>query len=233
MTERLQPQGSTARTGRRRTPRSRGGGIWGARTIPAAAAKELAAEREPTLFGLPAEIVPDDDTGERAPAEAGPEIPASDVGLVAVRRADRFGGAALVLAGVAANVSLSLSWSPGEGPTGLSLVQRGVEGLGLGAGEWALRGVWQPFVVVLSGGMLVLLGFLLLFPARAHRLVGVLALAVSLAAAAAVVVLMADGGWGPDQFGPGMWCAVAVPILGTLGSLKAMLTAPLVTVDRS
>ena len=37
---------------------------------------------------------------------------------------------------------------------------------------------------------------------------------------------MADGGWGPDQFGPGLWCAVAVPILGTLGALKAMLTAP-------
>jgi hypothetical protein len=84
---------------------------------------------------------------------------------------------------------------------------------------------------VLSGGLLVVLGFLLLVPARTHRLVGVLALAVSLAAATAVVVLLADGGWGPDQFGPGLWCAVAVPILGTLGSLKAMLTAPVVVLD--
>ena len=149
-----------------------------------------------------------------------------------VRRADRFGGGALVLAGVAANVSLSLSWSPGEGPTGLSLVQRRSRGIGAGIGSWSLSGVWQPFVVVLSGGLLVLLGFLLLVPARAHRLVGVLALVVSLAAATAVVVLLADGGWGPDQFGPGLWCAVAVPILGALGALKAMLTAPLVVLDR-
>ena len=28
-----------------------------------------------------------------------------------------------------------------------------------------------------------------------------------------------------------MWCAVAVPVLGLLGSLKAMFTAPLVTLD--
>jgi hypothetical protein len=228
MPERPQPPGSGSRTARRRTPRSRTGGVWGARTIPAATARELAGEGEPTLFGLPAEI-PDDDDGVEQPARnAAPAPP--DRALVAVKRADRFGACALVLAGVAANVSLSLSWEPGEGSTGLALVQRGAEGLGIGPGEWALRGVWQPFVVVLCGGVLVLLGFLLLVPARAHRLVGVLALVVSLAAAAAVAVLMADGGWGPDQFGPGMWCAVAVPILGTLGSLKAMLTAPLVTV---
>ena len=234
MTERPQPQGSTARTARRRTPRSRAGGVWGARTIPAEAARELASEREPTILGFPAEFPDEDEDEDEDPEPAagtGSAVLPSQPALVALRRADRLGGAALVLAGVAANVSLSLSWSPGEGPTGLSLVQRGVEELGFGAGEWALRGVWQPFAVVLSGGLLVLLGFLLLVPARAHRIVGVLALIVSLAAAAAVAVLMADGGWGPDQFGPGMWCAVAVPILGTLGALKAMLTAPQVTLD--
>jgi hypothetical protein len=122
-------------------------------------------------------------------------------------------------------VSLSLSWWPGDGPTGLSLVQHAVEDVrsGVDAG-----GVWQPLVVVLGGGLLVLLGVLLLVPARAHRLVGVLALFVSLAAAAAVVLLV-EAGWGVDRFGPGMWCAVAVPVLGVLGSLKAMLTPPLIT----
>ena len=224
MTERLQPPGSVSRTGRRRRTQSRADGIWGARTIPAATARDLDATSEPTLFGLPAEIVPDADTAERSTAEAAAEVPPSDVRLVVLRRADRWGAGALVLAGVEANVSLSLSWSPGEGPTGLSLVRRGVEGLGFEAS--ALSGVWQPFVVVLSGGLLVLLGFLLLVPARAHRLIGVLALLVSLAAASAVVVLLANGGWGPGQFGPGLWCAVAVPILGTLGALKAMLTPP-------
>ena len=228
MTERPYPPGSGSRTARKRTPRS--GRVWGARTIPVATARELAADSEPTLFGLPAEIVTDDDTAERSRPGAGPEAAPSDAGLVVLRRADRFGAAALVLAGVAANVSLSLSWSPGEGPTGLSLVQRGVEGLRFGAGEWMLADVWQPFAVVLCGGVLVLLGFLLLIPARAHRLVGVLALLASLAAGTAVVLLMADGGWVPDRFGPGMWCAVGVPVLGALGALKAMLTAPHVTI---
>jgi hypothetical protein len=77
------------------------------------------------------------------------------------------------------------------------------------------------------------LGFLLLVPARAHRLIGVLALTVSLCSALAVAVLMADADWGTGRFGPGSWCAVAlpVPVLGTVGSLKAMLTAPLVVLD--
>jgi hypothetical protein len=187
-------------------------------------------ESEPTLFGLPAEIARDEDTAEHSAGEAEPAPLPADLGLVALRRADRIGAGALVLAGVAANMSLSLSWSPGEGFTGLTLVQRGVEVLTSGMGESVHRGVWQPLVVVLCGGLLVVLGFLMLIPARAHRLLGVLALIVALAAAAAVVVLMADGGWGADQFGPGMWCAVAVPVLGALGALKAMLTAPVVTV---
>ena len=229
MTERLKPPVPGARTARTRMPRSRAGRIWGARTLPAATAEKVAVESEPTLFGLPAEIIADEDTAERSAVDASPAPPQSAVGLAVVRRADRFGAGALVLAGVAANVSLSLSWAPGESPTGLSLVQRGVEELG--GGGWALSGLWQPFAVVLSGGLLVLLGFLLLVPARSHRFVGVLALLVSLAAAAALVLLMADGGWGADQFGPGMWCAVAVPVLGAIGALKAMLTAPLVVLD--
>jgi hypothetical protein len=232
MTERPQPQGSSSRTAPRRTPRSRAGRSRRGQTIPAAAARDLGAQSEPTLFGLPAEFVTDDDTGERSSATPPPEAtPSDDVGIVVVRRADRFGAGALVLAGVAANMSLSLSWSPGEAPTGLTLVQTGVEILRADVGASASSGVWEPIVVVLSGGLLVVLGFLLLVPARTHRLVGVLALAVSLAAATAVVVLLADGGWGPDQFGPGLWCAIAVPILGTLGSLKAMLTAPVVVLD--
>ena len=131
---------------------------------------------------------------------------------------------------MAANASLSLSWWPGEGPPGLSLVRRGAEALDSGVSEAVRSVVWQPFVVELCGGLLVLLGFLLLVPARAHRVIGELALAVALAAAAAVVLLLADDGLVIVGFGPGLWCAVAVPVLGVLGSLKAMLTAPVATV---
>ena len=166
--------------------------------------------------------VPDEDDDPEPSADR----PAPLLELVVVRRADPVAAAALVLAGVAANVSLVLSWAPGDGPTGLTLVQRGVEALS--AGE-APSAAWQPPVVVLSGFLLVLLGFLMLAPTRGHRLVGVLALAVSLAAAAAVILLIADLGLTADQFGPGMWCAVAIPVLGVLGSVKAMLTAPHVT----
>jgi hypothetical protein len=228
MTERLQPPRGSGHPARRRPPR-RTGVRRDARTIPVPRPTTAPAESEPNLFGLPAEIVPDDDA-ERSAGDEGPAVLPAHLGLVAVRRADRTAGGALVLAGVAANMSLSLSWSPGEGFTGLTLVQRGVEVLTSGMAGSVDSAVLQPLVVVLCGGLLVVLGFLALIPARAHRLVGLLALSVALAAAAAVAVLMADGGWGPDQFGPGMWCAVAVPVLGALGALKAMLTAPQMTV---
>jgi hypothetical protein len=181
------------------------------------------AEGEPTLLGFPAEFADEDDGAETQPDAPPPP------GLTVLRRADPVGAGALALAGVAANVSLLLSWSPGEGPTGLFLVKQGIEDFGSGEGQ---LGFWQPPVIVLGGGLLVLLGFLLLVPARTHRLVGVLTLIVALAAAGAVVVLMAASGLVDDRFGPGMWCAVAVPVLGVLGALKAMLTVPLVTLDR-
>jgi hypothetical protein len=197
---------------------------------------------EPTILGFPAEIV--EETGPAdIPADVGPpEAPGSGAApadspsrpaLTVVRRPEAFGAGALVLAGVAANVSLSLSWSPGEGPTGLSLVQRGAEALDSGVAASVRGDVWEPLVIVLCGGLLVLLGFLLLVPARAHRLVGLVALVVSLAATAAVLFVVSDVDWRIDGFGPGTWCAVAVPVLGLLGSLKAMLTAPRVTLAPS
>lgn len=195
---------------------------------------------EPTILGFPVEFATDTGPAE-IPLDTGPmEVPRSAAApadsparpaLTVLRRPEAFGAGALVLAGVAANVSLILSWSPGQEPTGLTLVQRGGEALDSGIAESVRSDVWEPLVVVLSGGILILLGLLLLVPARAHRLVGLLALVVSLAASAAVLFLVSDVDWQADRFGPGMWCAVAVPALGLLGSLKAMLTAPHVSLD--
>jgi hypothetical protein len=223
MSERLHPHGSDERTASKRTPRSWARRHEGGGTIPNIAPVYLTVEPDPTLLGFRAEVADEDDDPEPS-AQESPPLP----GLVVVRRADPIAAGALVLAGVAANVSLVLSWAPGDGPTGLTLVRRGVEALS--AGE-APSGVWQPPVVVLGGFVLVLLGFLMLAPTRAHRLVGVLALTVALVAGAAVILLVADLGLTADQFGPGMWCAVAIPVLGILGSVKAMLTVPRITLS--
>jgi hypothetical protein len=221
MTERLRPADSGLRTARGRVPRALRDGIRRAPPIPVPPPRDVSAEGEPTILGFPAEQA---DDGAEAPA--GVPDPSLSPALVVLRRADPLGATPLVLAGVAANVSLSLPWGPGDGPSGLVLLQRGARALGSGSAGDAL---WQPFVVVLCGGLLVALGFLLMIPAHAHRLVGVLALLVTLAAAAAVVLLIVDTGLAYDRFGPGLWCAVAVPVLGTLGALKAMLTAPVVS----
>jgi len=74
--------------------------------------------------------------------------------------------------------------------------------------------------------VLFVLGILLWLPARTHRFLGAVALLVSLGVAAAVLVPLIDAKWDLGFFGPGFWCAIAVAVLGLLGSLKAVLTGP-------
>ncbi len=186
----------------------------------------LPADDEDTILGFPAESGEDDEDDEPPVDETFP------VDLVVIRHPDRVACALLILAGVAANVSLSLAWLSGSGTIGLTLVSRGFDLLGDGVGALLRTGLWQPVIVVVGGGLLVLLGVVLLVPTRAHRLVGVLALLVSLATAAAVLVLFVEADWRFELFGVGTWFAVAVPVLGVLGALKAMLTVPDVTLAR-
>jgi hypothetical protein len=148
---------------------------------------------------------------------------------IALRRPDAFAALMLVLAGVAAAVSLFLNWLSGEDENGLDLVRRGFDTLGDGLGEVFTTGFWQPLTIVLGGGLLFLFGLLMFVPAKTHRFLGVLALIVSLCAAAAVLVPLARAGWDFSEFDLGFWFAIAVPVLGLLGSLKALLSGPKVT----
>jgi hypothetical protein len=226
MTERLSRRpGSLRRTARQpapqpRRPRGR------VENLPPPPPSYVPTDDEPTILGFPAEFGRDDvdDIDDRPLV-----TDTAPVDLVAVRYPDRVGCALLVLAGVAANVTLSLPWLLREGSSGLSLVSHGVEVLGEGVDALAGSNLWQPLTVVVGGGLFVLLGLGLLVPARAHRLVGLLALLVALATAAAVLVLLGGAGWRVDRFGLGFWFAAAVPVLGLIGALKAMLTSPRVT----
>jgi hypothetical protein len=220
-------------------------------TLPLAPRSPL--EEEPTILGFPAEFVASAegerliDTSAVEMSRAGGDArvaavgqpdpgrrrtagdPGSAVRLMTLRRTDWAAGVALVLAGVAAAVSLSLPWYRGVDGTGLPAVRQGLVVLRSGVGALGSSGLWPPLVVVLGGALLLLLGLLMVRRTRTHRFVGVLALLVAMAVAAGVVVPLANANWSTASFGPGMWCAVAVATLGTLGAMKAMLTAPLVT----
>jgi hypothetical protein len=141
---------------------------------------------------------------------------------VAIRGPESLGGLLLILAGLVAAVSLVLHWLAHHDVSGWGLVRMGFDDLG----EAFSSGLWQPLVIVLGGGLLFLLGLALWLPARSHRLVGFVALLVSLAITAAVLVPLIDARWKLSFFGPGFWCAIAVAVLGLLGSLKAVLTRP-------
>jgi hypothetical protein len=123
-------------------------------------------------------------------------------------------------------VSLLLSWLPGDDAKGWDVVRQGVDSFQQGVGQVFSTGFWQPLAVVLGGGALFVLGLLLLVPAKAHRTVGLLALLVSLAATAGVLVPLAYNGWDLGEFRVGFYFAIAVAALGLLGSLKALLTGP-------
>jgi hypothetical protein len=141
---------------------------------------------------------------------------------VAFRGPESLGGLLLLLAGIAAAISLPLHWVAGSGVTGWGLLTLGFRHVG----DIFRSGLWQPMAIILGGGVLFLLGVLMWLPARTHRLLGLLALVVSIAAAAAVLIPLADAGWHFDAFGLGFWFGIAVPVLGLLGALKAMLTGP-------
>jgi hypothetical protein len=139
---------------------------------------------------------------------------------VAVRGPESLGGLLLILAGIAAALSLVLDWLDGEDGTGWDLVDGGFRDLG-GIVD---NGLWQPLTVVLGGGVLLVLGILMWLPARSHRFLGLLGLIVSGLVVWAVVVPLNDAEWEFGVFGPGFWCAIAVAVLGVLGSLKALLS---------
>jgi hypothetical protein len=201
------------------------------RQPPLTADPATATDANPSILGFPAEIgtaESDVVVTEHADDGAGAVTVrrAASVGrLVMVRRADVVGGVLLVLAGVAAGLSLWFPWVRGDDFTGLSLVSGGLAVLASGGPE-VDSASWQPVAVVLGGGALLLLGLLLFLPAAGHRFVGLLAFVVAEVAAAGLLVPLSASGWSAGKFDVGMWCAVAVPVLGVVGALKAMLTGP-------
>jgi hypothetical protein len=143
---------------------------------------------------------------------------------VVVRRADSLAGLLLLLAGIAAGISLLVVWVHG-GATGLDLVRDGVDDLEAPR-RLADHGTWEPLAVVFGGVALFVLGLLMFVPAKTHRFLGVLALLVSLVVAAGVLVPLADLRWDVQRWAVGGWFAVAVGGLGFLGALKALMTGP-------
>jgi hypothetical protein len=159
-----------------------------------------------------------------ATAYGGPEAtaPPYDDRPVAFRGPESLGGLLLILAGIAAGISLLLDWLADGDLSGWGFLRKAFDDLGGAFGN----GLWQPLFILVGGGVLFVLGVLMWLPLRSHRFLGVLALLVSLAVTAAVLVPLVDADWDLSFFGPGFWCAIAVAVLGLLGSLKAALTGP-------
>jgi hypothetical protein len=163
--------------------------------------------------------------GSGARGSAGPDenystSPNYSTAPVALRGPESLGGLLLILAGIAAAISLPLDWIAAVDVTGLDLVRKGFDDVGGIFGD----GLWQPMAIILGGGVLFLLGILLWLPAKSHRFLGLVALVISGVIVAAVLVPLVDAGWELGDFGLGFWFAVAVAVLGLLGSLKAVLT---------
>ena len=171
----------------------------------------------------------DEPADDRATGYAGPGGPTTAPDYrdapVVVRCADSVAGLLLLLAGIAAGVSLLVVWVNG-GATGLDLVRAGFDDLTGDPQRLTDRDTWQPLAVVLGGAALFVLGLLLFVPARTHRFLGAVALLVTLVVAAGVLVPLAEADWDLQRWAVGAWFTVAVAVLGFLGSLKALMTNP-------
>jgi hypothetical protein len=191
-------------------------GDWREQTAPHTSVMRGDAVRDPGYGGAPGYGGPPDHS--TTPQYSALPVP--------IRRPDTLAALLLLLAGICAGVSLLLTWLPGVTLTGWDLVHRGISTVIHGVRQVFDNGLWQPLAIVLGGGLLFVIGLLLLVPARAHRLLGLLALLVSLGAGAGALVPLKDAGWHLNRFGVGFWFAAAVAVLGVLGSLKALLTRP-------
>ena len=85
---------------------------------------------------------------------------------VASRGPESLGGLLLLLAGIAAGLSLLMDWLAGNDISGWGLVRNGFDDLGNIFDE----GLWQPLAIVLGGGVLFVLGILLWLPMRSRTL---------------------------------------------------------------
>jgi hypothetical protein len=157
-----------------------------------------------------------------APATAESTAPHYSDRPVALRGPESLGGLLLILAGIAAGISLLLDWLADDDISGWGLVRRGFEDLG----NVFANGLWQPLAIVLGGGALFVLGVLMWLPMRSHRILGFLGLLVSLAVVAGLLVPLVNADWDLGFFGIGFWFGIAVAVLGLLGSIKALLTGP-------
>jgi hypothetical protein len=157
-----------------------------------------------------------------APATADSTAPPYSDRPVVLRGPESLGGLLLILAGVAAGISLLLDWLADDDISGWGLVRDAFDDLG----NVFDTGLWQPLAIVLGGGALFLLGLLMWLPMRSHRALGFLALLVSLVVLAGILVPLVDADWDLGFFAIGFWFGIAVAVLGLLGSLKALLTGP-------
>jgi hypothetical protein len=168
------------------------------------------------------------ETSQAQPGYPQPGVPAGATAPdysrrpVAVRRPDVLAGLLLVLAGIAAGVSLLLRWLASSGETGWTLLRDGLQDVG----GLFHTGLWQPLAIVLGGALLFVVGLIVLVPARAHRTLGLLALLLTAAVGAGVLVPLEAADWRLGVFDIGFFCGIAVAVLGLIGALKALLTGP-------
>ena len=161
-------------------------------------------------------------TAASASEPPAPTAPAYSERPVAFRHPESLGGLLLILAGIAAGLSLLFDWLADDDASGLTLVREGFGDLGGIFGN----GMWQPLAIILGGGVLLVLGVLMWLPLRTHRFLGLLGLIISGIVAAGVLVPLYQADWDLSVFAVGFWFGIAVAVLGLLGSLKALFTGP-------
>ncbi len=142
---------------------------------------------------------------------------------VAVRRPDSLAGLLMVLAGAGIGVSLLLDWlAAAEGLTGYQILRQGLDNFG----SIFTTGLWQPVVIIVGGAILLLIGLTAFVPGKSRRLLGLIALLVALAMAAAVLVALSDSDFDLSVFDAGFYVVIGATALGLLGALKAAVTPP-------
>ena len=121
-------------------------------------------------------------------------------------------------------LALVLPWQTDPEHSGATLAGSVLDTLFRGEERFLLgRDPWSAFAVGAASLALFVLGLLLVLRPRWQRVVGGLALLAGLATSAALIAPLHRASWETTGIGLGFWLALAVPALGLLGGLAALL----------
>ncbi|GAB2966337.1 hypothetical protein LWP59_22195 [Amycolatopsis acidiphila] len=130
----------------------------------------------------------------------------------------------LVLGGLAGVLQFFLPWFSvrGQGLAGIDVADAAGQASDFGSSSGTIIQI-GVYLVLIGGGLALLAGAVLFIPMRNKRIVGALALVVSLVMIVGMIFWLTSGEPNPDSTAPGYYLFLGAGAVGVIGSIVALI----------